>query len=68
MPPMDTNYAPIPPAKKPGMKWWVIALIVLAVLCCCCSVTGVLLWNFGDQLFPADLLEEFNYLIPLFAA
>jgi hypothetical protein len=50
------------------MKWWVIALIVLAVLCCCCAVSGILLYQFGDQLIPKDIYNQFNYIIQTFAA
>jgi len=41
---------PMPPAEPKRSNTGIIIGVVAVVLLCCCCITGVLLWQYGDQL------------------
>ena len=43
----------VPPIEEKKNNIWLIVGIIAIVLCCCLIVSGVLAWNFGDQVMNA---------------
>lgn len=52
VPPVSAPPPSTPPGEKKNNTGLIIAIVVAVVLllCCCCAVTGVFLWNNGDQI------------------
>ncbi len=52
---MEPTSTPLTPeTPKNNNKTILIAVVVvLLLLCCCCLATGILGWNYGDQIIEA---------------
>jgi hypothetical protein len=59
--PMPT-YGAVPPAapKKKLSTGWIIAIVILAILCICCLISGIYLWNNGDEIL-GPILEQLEF-------